>query len=66
MIELVWHQLKTIIRNSAKQTSKDELVKAIKMFWLEKLTIQQRNKYIDNLSKVLPVVVELGGKVTKI
>ncbi|CDQ84762.1 unnamed protein product [Oncorhynchus mykiss] len=65
-IELVWHQLKTFIHNCAKPTGKDELVKAIKMFWLEKLTIQQRNKYIDNLSKVLPVVVELGGKVTKI
>ncbi|CAB1313340.1 unnamed protein product [Coregonus sp. 'balchen'] len=65
-IKLVWHQLKTFIHNSAKPTSKDELVKAIKTFWLEKLTIQQCNKYMDHLSKVLPVVVELGGSASKI
>ncbi|CAB1313672.1 unnamed protein product, partial [Coregonus sp. 'balchen'] len=65
LIELVWHQLKTFICNSAKPTSKDELVKTIKTFWLEKLKIQQCNKYTDNLSKVLPMVVELGGSATK-
>ena len=36
------------------------------MFWLEKMMIQQCNKQMDHLSKLLPVAVELGGNATKI
>jgi hypothetical protein len=57
--------VKTFIRNSAKPTRKDELVKAIRTLWLEKLKILQCNKYIEHLSKVLPMVVELGGSAIK-
>ena len=62
-IEMMWAELKQNLRRVVKPKNKEELITGIKQFW-ESVTIGKCNIYIDHLNKVLPVVLERGGKAT--
>lgn len=64
-IENLWHELKEFIRREVKPKTKDELVAGIKIlqFW-ETVSITKCNKYINDLKKVIPKVIELKGDAT--
>ena len=53
-IEMVWHELK-------EAKDKEELVKGIKDFWAT-VTAEKCKKYINHLSKVVPIIVERNGR----
>ena len=60
-IENFWHELKYNLRSRVKPRKKDELIKGIQDFWLT-VTPEKCRKYIGHIQRVLPVVVERGGK----
>lgn len=62
-IEMVWNQLKCSVAKAEPRT-KEELLDAINTFWLQKMTIEQCNRYIDHIYKVAPVCIALNGKAT--
>lgn len=59
-IELVWHQLKTYIREK-KPSSKDELIETIKKFWNKHMDLDQCRRYVAHIHKVLPAVILAKG-----
>uniref|UniRef100_A0A1X7UPR5 Tc1-like transposase DDE domain-containing protein n=1 Tax=Amphimedon queenslandica TaxID=400682 RepID=A0A1X7UPR5_AMPQE len=59
-IENLWHQLKEHIREVVKPKTKQKLVDGISEFW-ENVTIEQCQKYIKHLKKVVPKVIEENG-----
>ena len=59
-IENMWHEY---IRREVKPTTKQQLVDGILAFW-ETVTVEKCNKYINNLRKVIPRVIELEGAAT--
>lgn len=61
-IELIWHELKNFLRKTWKPKTKDELISGIKYFWQTRMTKEKCNKYIDHLKKVIPKVIERGGR----
>ncbi|XP_053337569.1 major histocompatibility complex class I-related gene protein-like [Clarias gariepinus] len=58
---MVWLVLKEFVRHEAKPLNKYELLQAIVTFQRDRLTKIACNKYIDNLQKVFPVVVQRNG-----
>ena len=62
-IENLWHELKEYLRREIKPKTKDELVAGIQEFW-KTVDIAKCKKYIGNLKKVLPKVIEVGGNAT--
>ena len=61
-IELVWHKLKNYLRKLWKPKTKEELIEGIRNFWRTRMTKVKCNKYIDHLEKVIPKVIERGGR----
>ena len=61
-IENLWHELKENTRSSKART-KEQLVDAIKEFWL-KVTPAKCQRYINHLRKVYPAVIESNGQAT--
>ena len=59
-IESLWHKIEEFIRREAKSTTKQELVDGIVWFW-ETVTVENYNKYINHLNKVIPCMIELQG-----
>ena len=62
-IENLWHELKEYLRREVKPKSKEELVHGINQFW-KTVTPLVCAKYIGHLRKVIPKVIEVGGKAT--
>lgn len=62
-IENLWHELKEFIRREVKPQTKDELVAGIVKFW-DTVTVEKCVKYINQLNKVIPRVIELNGDAT--
>jgi hypothetical protein len=56
-IEMVWNQMKRNIARSEPKT-KNELLQCIQKFWIEEMTTEQCNMYIDHIYKVLCVVLK--------
>lgn len=63
-IEKLWHELKHFLRKERKPKNKEELVSGILSFWKERVTPEKCRKYIGNLRKAIPAVVEHKGKAT--
>ena len=61
-IELVWHELKHFLRTIVKPTTKEELLAGITRFWRERMTAEKCEVYINHLKKVVPIVIERGGR----
>lgn len=59
-IENIWAALKHHIRRRVKPRNQEELLNGIVEFW-NGLTVEQCNKYIDHLYKVVPKVIEKDG-----
>ena len=59
-IENLWHELKEYISREIKSKTKDELIKGIEKFW-GTVTVEKCNKYVNNLHKVIPRVIDLEG-----
>ena len=57
LIELVWHELKHFLRTIDKQTTKEELVAGITRFWRERMVAENCQDYINQLKKVVPIVI---------
>ncbi|XP_075449263.1 uncharacterized protein LOC142490730 [Ascaphus truei] len=64
LIELVWHALKDHKRKVVKPSNIEELVKGTKSFWNDILTVQKCSSYINNISSILPIVLECNGNAT--
>ena len=62
-IEMIWNQLKRYIAKNQPK-NKEELLDNIERFWLETVTPELCNRYIDHLFKVIPICEALGGKAT--
>ena len=62
-IENLWHELKEYIRREVKPHTKQELVDGIKEFWAT-VTVENCSRYINNLCKVVPKIIELNGAAT--
>ena len=62
-IENLWHELKEFSRREVKPRTKQELIDGILKFW-ETVSIEECNRYINHLKKVIPKVVELEGAAT--
>lgn len=60
-IENVWHQLKHFLRSEKKPKTKAELLDGIGEFWANVVTVELCNKYIDHMTKVVPLVITAGG-----
>ncbi|XP_035851860.1 uncharacterized protein si:dkey-77f5.3 [Sander lucioperca] len=60
-IKLVWHSMKDFIRNEVKPRTRQELVRAIEVFWDTKLTQEFCNKVITGLSEVQRLIVKNKG-----
>lgn len=62
-IEMVWNELK---RNIAKRDprTKDDLSNCIEEFWIEHMTKEKCNTYIDHMFKAVPVCVMMDGVAT--
>lgn len=60
-VEMVWAELKNYLRKQVKPSSKRELVDGIIKFW-NTVCIAKCNKYIDHVFKVLPIVIQRGGR----
>lgn len=62
-IENVWHQMKEHLRRHVKPMNKAELImliEGLKQAW-RNISIEQCNRYINHLYKVMPKVIELEG-----
>jgi hypothetical protein len=62
-IEMVWNQMKRNIARSEPKT-KNELLQCIQKFWIEEMTTEQCNIYIDHIYKVVPVCILMKGTAT--
>ena len=62
-IENLWHELKEFIRREVKPKTKQELIDGIVRF-LETVTVEKCNRYINHLNKVIPRVIVLEGAAT--
>lgn len=60
-IENLWHELKHLLRVTAKPMNKEELVAGIHRFW-DSVTPEEYQRYIGHLDKAVPVVVARGGE----
>lgn len=60
---MIWNQLKRYIAKNQPK-NKEELLDNIERFWLETVTPELCNIYIDHLFKVIPICEALGGKAT--
>lgn len=63
-IELVWHELKHFLIGQHKPDTLDELKSGIQTFWSTRMTPQKCQRYVVHIQKVLPKVVECGGRPT--
>jgi len=61
-VELLWHELKHLIRTIVKPHTKEQLVDGISRFWNESVNADKCAKYIGHLQSVLPIVVARQGK----
>ena len=59
-IENVWATLKFYVARDVP-TSQNELVQSIVKFWNSHLTVEQCNRYIDHVFRVIPKVIEAKG-----
>jgi len=62
-IENLWHEAKEYLHKVIKPHSKQELMDEIVKFW-NTITIEKCRKYINQLHKVIPKVIELNGEAT--
>ena len=62
-IENVWATLKYYVAKDMPHTQQD-LVKSIAKFWKAHLTVEQCNKYIDHVYRVIPEVIKAKGGYT--
>lgn len=62
-IEMVWNQMKRNIARSEPKT-KNELLQCIQKFWIEEMTTEQCNMYIDHIYKVVPACILMKGAAT--
>ena len=62
-IENMWHELKEYIRREVKPKTKEELIDGIEAFWFT-VDIDKCWKYIRNLHKIIPKVIEVQGAAT--
>ena len=60
--EMLWAKLKSFLRQKVKPINK-QLIDGITKFWFN-VDVGKCNIYIDHLYKVLPVVIERGGRAT--
>ncbi len=60
-IEMLWHELKHCLRKNVKPKTKEELVQGIMQFW-RTVNTEKCTRYINHLQKVIPIVIERGGK----
>ena len=60
---MVWNQMKRNIARSEPKT-KNELLQCIQKFWIEEMTTEQCNIYIDHIYKVVPVCILMKGTAT--
>ncbi|KAG2457316.1 TCB1 transposase, partial [Polypterus senegalus] len=60
-IELVWHSMKDFIRKEAKPGTKEELIRAIEVFWETKVTQDFCSTLITGLHNVLRMTVKNNG-----
>ena len=60
-IEMLWSEMKTHIRKRVKPRTQDQLVNGIMEFW-DTVGIAKCNRYINHINKVLPIVIERGGR----
>ena len=61
-IENIWAQLKHYIAKVVKPMKKEEHIQGIRDFWSTLVTPELCCNYIHHLVKVLPAVVEQGGR----
>lgn len=59
----MWHELKEFNRREVNPQTKDELVAEITKF-LDTVTVEKCQKYINHLKKVIPKVIKLNGAAT--
>ena len=63
-IEKLWHEMKEFIQREVKPTTKkQQLVDGISSFW-DSVDVRKCCRYIENLKKVLPRIIEKGGGAT--
>ena len=60
MIENVWAALKGYVGKEAPRTQ-DSLCATILRFWHMHLTVEQCQRYVDHIHKVIPKVIEANG-----
>ena len=60
---MVWNMLKRYVAKK-DPTTKDELVNCCNEFWNNNLTPEICTRFIEHNYKVVPLVVEIGGKAT--
>ena len=61
VIENVWAAMKHYVSKKQPRTQ-EELVSVLKSFWSEHLTVEQCNRYINHIYRVIPkVIVKAGG-----
>ena len=65
-IEMVWSALKRNLEREGKPRNKVQLIDCIKDFWRQHLTPQVCQNYIGHFKKVVTMVVEKGGKASRI
>lgn len=63
-IEMVWHDLKVFIGEETKPNNERELMRGIREFWNEKVTIEYCNRIIDHLERVIETILTKNGKAT--
>ena len=60
VIEMVWAAMKHHVSKVQPRTQ-DELVSTLKTFWKNHLTVDQCNRYINHIYRVIPKVIEKDG-----
>ena len=60
-IEMLWAEMKYFLRKNIKPLTQDQLIAGIKSFW-DTVDKAKCNRYINHINKVLPIVIERGGK----
>ena len=60
VIENVWSAMKRHVGKDAPMTQ-EELVASILRFWKFHLTVEQCQRYVDHIHKVIPKVVQVNG-----
>lgn len=60
---MVWNQMKQQVARESP-TTKEDLINVINSFWMNAMTKQLCNAYIDHIFKVAPICVLLGGRAT--